>query len=226
MRKTMKEYPREMQPRERAWKSGVGALTNAELLAIVLRTGTPACTALELAHRILAREKSLNRIHEMSLGELGRYPGMGRVKALCLQASLQLGRRMLAEQTPEYPVIKSPGDAADIVMEEMRHLKKENFRMIALNTKNHVLAVETISVGNLNSSIVHPRELFREAIRHSAAGIILVHNHPSGDTDPSPEDIQITQRIVDAGRIMGIEVLDHLIVGGNGYLSFREQDIL
>ena len=181
---------------------------------------------MELAHKILLDEESLSDILELGVEELRRYEGVGKVKAISILASLELGKRMSEEKKPSRPIIHSPGDAATIVMEEMKRLKKENFRMMALNTKNHVVAVETISIGNLNSSIVHPRELFRQAIRHAAAGIILVHNHPSGDATPSQEDLLITERIVEAGRIMGIEVMDHIIVAGDGYLSFREEDLI
>jgi DNA repair protein RadC len=226
MRKTMKQFPKELQPRERGYEHGTVSLTNTELLAIILRTGSKDLSALELAHKILLGEGSLGDILELGVEELRKYEGVGKVKAISILASLEMGKRMSKEKKPDRPIIHSPGDAAFIVMEEMKRLKKENFRMMALNTKNHVVAVETISVGNLNSSIVHPRELFRQAIRHAAAGIILVHNHPSGDTTPSQEDLLITERIVEAGQIMGIEVLDHIIVAGDGYLSFKEEDLI
>ncbi len=226
MKKTMKQFPKELQPRERGYTHGISSLTNTELLAIILRSGTRELSAMELAHRILLKEGTLSNIMELGVEELIQYEGVGQVKAISILASLELGKRMLDEKKPERPIIHSPNDAAMIVMEEMKRLKKENFRIMALNTKNHVVAVETISIGNLNSSIVHPRELFRQAIRHAAAGIILVHNHPSGDSTPSREDLLITERIVEAGKIMGIEVLDHIIVAGDGYLSFREEDIL
>ena len=226
MKKTMKEFPCELQPRERGYKYGVERLSNTELLAIVLRTGSKEHSAIELAHTILREEGSLEALLERGVEELSTYAGVGRVKAIGVLAALELGRRMTQEKKPHTPVIHCPGDAAMVVMEEMKRLRKESFRMMELNTKNHVVAVETISIGNLNSSIVHPRELFRQAIRHAAAGIILVHNHPSGDATPSQEDLSITKRIVEAGQIMGIEVLDHIIVAGDGYLSFREEDLI
>jgi len=226
MGKTMKQLPREIQPRERAMRDGIQSLSNMELLAVVLRTGNSSMNSLELASRILAETGGLNRLREQGVRELCRYPGMGQVKALTLLCALELGSRLNREKIPDYTMIRSPQDAAQVVMEDMRHLKKENFRIIILDTKNHVLAVETISVGSLNSSIVHPRELFREAIRHCAAGVILVHNHPSGEVTPSPEDLQVTTRLVEAGRIMGIEVMDHLIIGRDSYLSFREEDLI
>lgn len=226
MKKTMKQFPKELQPRERGYAHGVNSLNNTELLAIILRSGTRELSAMELAHRILLGEGTLSNMLELGIEQLMNYEGVGQVKAISILASLELGKRMMEEKKPDRPIIHSPGDAAMIVMEEMKRLKKENFRIMALNTKNHVVAVETISIGNLNSSIVHPRELFRQAIRHAAAGIILVHNHPSGDSTPSREDLLITERIVEAGKIMGIEILDHIIVAGDGYLSFREEDIL
>lgn len=225
MKKTMKDFPKEVQPRERGYRYGIKGLNNAELLAIIIRTGSLKKSALELAQHILVEKDSLRKIHALSLEELQGFSGVGKVKAITVLAALELGMRMGEEKRGSFDVIHSPSDAAQLVMEDMQDLKKENFRMMALNTKNHVVALETISVGNLNSSIVHPRELFLEAIRHSAAGIILIHNHPSGDTRPSPEDLQLTERIVEAGKLMGIEVLDHIIVG-DGYLSFREEDLL
>ncbi len=226
MKKTMKQFPKTMQPRERGFALGVDSLNDSELLAIILRTGSVKLSALELAQSILIKEGSLSSLAELGLQELMTYEGIGQVKAIEILASLALGRRMIEEKKPIRPIIHCPSDAAHIVREDMKRLNKENFKIMVLNTKNHVVAVETVSIGNLNSSIVHPRELFRQAIRHSAAGIILVHNHPSGDTTPSQEDIQITSRIVEAGKIMGIEVLDHIIVGGDDYLSFREKELL
>ncbi len=226
MKKTMKQLPPELQPRERALRDGVEVLSNAELLAVLLRTGNGQETAAELAGNILVGEGSLQGIREAGRSGLCRYPGMGAVKALTLLCALELGRRALEESRPRPSRISSPHDAAQIVMEDMKRLRKENFRLVILDTKNQVLGVETVSVGSLNSSIVHPRELFYHAIRHSAAGIILVHNHPSGDPTPSEEDISVTRRLTEAGTIMGIQVLDHLVIGNPGYFSFREEGLI
>jgi len=221
---TIKEMPPDSRPRERLQEAGAKALSNAELLAILLRTGTRSKTALELAHNLLNRPEGLRYLAEASLEELQKQKGIGLAKAAQLKAALELGRRLAAFSLSR-AVIKSPQDVANLLMDEMRYLDREYFCTISLNTKNRVLGIDNVSIGSLNSSLVHPREVFKNPIRRSAAAIILVHNHPSGDPEPSREDIQVTRRLVEAGQLLGIEVLDHLIIGDGSFISLKEQNI-
>ncbi len=224
------------RPRERLVREGPQALSNAELVAILLGTGTSGASALDVAQRLLAlgKEDGTPRLGETGSGlrylvtsaveELQRVPGVGRAKAVTLKAAVELGRRIASTQAARASV-RSPQDVSTLVMEEMRYLDREQFRIILLDAKNHVLGVKTVSVGSLSSSIVHPREIFKDAIARSSAAIILVHNHPSGDPTPSREDVEVTRRLVEAGRLLGIEVLDHVVVGDNRYVSFKEKGI-
>ncbi|MCL6580053.1 MAG: DNA repair protein RadC [Firmicutes bacterium] len=229
------------RPRERLARLGAQALSNAELVAILLRTGTSGASALDLARRLLALGKDegvsgpggpvnglgdpgLRRLATASLEELGRVPGVGPAKAVALKAALELGRRV-ANATTVRRAVRSPEDVSNLVMEDMRYLDREQFRIVLLDSKNHVLGVRTVSVGSLSASIVHPREIFKEAIARSSAAIILVHNHPSGDPTPSREDVEVTRRLVEAGKLLGIEVLDHVVVGDNRYVSLKEKGI-
>lgn len=223
--KTIKDLPEDLRPRERMVTFGVQALSNAELLAILLRTGNPQETALELAQRLLSQPGGLRYLAEASLEELKSQKGIGLAKAAQIKAAIELGRRLAAFR-PERPLIQNPADAAYILMDEMRYLDREHFRTISLNTKNRVLAIDNVAVGSLNSSYVHPREVFKGPVRRSAAAVILVHNHPSGDPAPSLEDIQVTRRLVEAGKVLGIEVLDHLILGDGSFISMKEKGLL
>ncbi|KUK35755.1 MAG: DNA repair protein RadC [Thermacetogenium phaeum] len=225
-RLTIKSMPEDMRPRERMRRVGPGALSAAELLAIILRTGTQEESALELAHRILLEPRGLRFLAEATIDELCSIKGVGLAKAAQVKAALELGRRLFCLEPDLKPVIRSPQEASNLVMEEMCYLDREHFRVILLNTKNRVLGVETVSIGSLNSSLVHPREVFKSAVQRSAAGVILVHNHPSGDPTPSSEDIEITRRLSDAGRVIGIEVLDHIIIGDHLFVSFKEKGLI
>jgi len=232
----MTELEEHDRPRERMAGVGPQALSNAELVAILLRTGAPGASALDLAHRVLSlgadegapgpgeQEAGLRYLVTCAVEELRRVPGVGLAKAVQIKAAVELGRRV-ARATTARAAVKSPEDVSGLVMEEMRFLDREQFRIILLDAKNHVLGIRVVSVGSLSSSIVHPREIFKEAIARSSAAIILVHNHPSGDPTPSQEDVEVTRRLVEAGRLLGIEVLDHVVVGDNRYVSFKEKGI-
>lgn len=222
---TLKELPEEMRPRERLALYGAPALSNAELLAILLGSGASSLTALELAQRLLAHPRGFSFLAEGSLEELEKFKGIGLAKAAQIKAALELGFRASRAVVRERVVIKSPGDAVRLVKDEMRGLDREHFRVMILGTRNQLLALETVSIGGLNSAQAHPREIFKEAIKRSGAALILLHNHPSGDPTPSQEDVEISKRILEAGKILGIEVLDHVIIGGQNYLSFREKDL-
>lgn len=226
-RPTIKDLPAAERPRERLLAQGPEALSNTELLAILLRTGRRGVTALQLAHELLSHgEKAdgdeLQHLLHSPVAELAARCGIGLAKAAQLKAAVELGARVQRTR-PERVRIRQPDDAAQLVMESMRQLDREHFKIILLDTKNQVLGVEAISIGSLNSSIVHPREIFKAPIRRSANAIILVHNHPSGDPTPSPEDREVTRRLVEAGRLLGIEVLDHIIIGDRRFVSLRER---
>ncbi len=203
--------------------AGPCALSSAELLAIILRTGSREESALELAQRLLAGPRGLRFLAEASLEELCNLKGIGLAKAAQIKAAVELGKRLACLGPHMRPAVRSPQDVSMLVMEEMCYLDREHFRAILLNTKNQVLAMETISIGSLNSSLVHPREVFKGAVQRSAAALILVHNHPSGDPTPSAEDLEITRRLDEAGKIIGIEVLDHIIIGDHAFISLKEK---
>lgn len=222
----LRDLPQSERPRERMLQQGAQALSNSELLAILLRTGTVAESAVRLAERIIREAGSLRSLTDMRLEQLTAIKGVGPAKALQIQAGIELGRRLARSTVEERPVIRSPHDAADLLMEELRHLSKEHFVCLFLNTKNHVIGQETISVGSLNATVVHPREVFRSAIQRSSASIICAHNHPSGDPTPSKEDVELTSRLAEAGEIVGIELLDHLIIGDRRFISLKEKGLL
>lgn len=222
----MKDVPREERPRERLRRHGAERLANKELLAILLRTGKQRESALTLAEKLLARFGSLANIASASFEELVAVNGIGPAKAADILAAFELAKR-LAESRMEFQgVVNSPADAAQLVLRELSLADKEHFMIIMLNTKNRVIAKKTVSIGHLQASLVHPREMFKEAIKRSSAALILVHNHPSGDLTPSREDITTTERLREAGAVLGIDVLDHIIVGDNRYFSFREHGLL
>ncbi|QTH46467.1 DNA repair protein RadC [Cohnella sp. LGH] len=201
---------------------GAQALSHAELLAILLRTGTRNESAVYLAQRILNECGGLRKLAESGWEDLTHIRGIGPAKALQLQASIELGRRIARSKLPETVKITCPQDVADLLMEEMRHYREEQFVCLFLNTKNHVIGRQTLSIGSLNASIVHPREVFKAAIRRSSASILCAHNHPSGDPTPSAEDLQLTKRLAEAGQLLGIELLDHLVIGDSSFISLKE----
>ena len=224
---TIKDLPLNERPREKLQKYGVSSLSNAELIAVIIRTGYGEDTALDLANRILSMDKSgISFLSNVEIEELTSIRGVGLCKAAQIQAAIELGKRISANSGEEKIKVDSPLVVVDLLMEEMRYLKKEHFKTIILDTKNQIISIENTSVGNLNASIVHPREVFNIAIRRSANAVILVHNHPSGDPTPSTEDINITHRLIEAGNIIGIKVLDHIIIGDNKYISFKQRNII
>jgi len=219
----LKDIPSEERPRERMLRYGSGVLSNAELLAILLRTGTVEESAIGLAHRVLTESSGLRALGEMSTEQFMQIKGIGAAKALQIQAGVELGRRIAGSTRSDAVIIRSPQDVTRLLTEDLRYLTKEHFVCLFLNTKNHVIGQETLSIGSLNASIVHPREVFQAAIKRNSAAIVCAHNHPSGDPTPSSQDIDITKRLVEAGEIIGIDVLDHIIIGDNGYISLKEK---
>ncbi|MFB5662879.1 DNA repair protein RadC [Alteribacillus sp. HJP-4] len=222
----IKDVPVRERPREKLVKEGPERLTNQELLAVLLRTGTKSESVLSLAQRVLFHFDGLPFLKEAAIEELQEIRGIGAAKAIELRAAVELGRRIHTYTEEDPYIIRSPEDVSRYVMEDMRFLKQEHFVILCLNTKNQVIHKQTLFIGSLNSSIVHPRELFKEALRRSAASLICLHNHPSGDPTPSREDIEVTKRLMECGRILGIDVLDHIIIGDRRFVSLKEQDCL
>jgi len=222
----IKDMPEQERPRERLAKYGPEVLSNSELLAIILRSGTRSESAINIASRLLKNEMGIRYLYDTSYEELKSIKGIGDAKACQIKAALELGKRLRSYKDNRNVFIKTPEDAVELVMEDMRYLKKEFLKVILLNIKCMVISVKDISVGSLNSSIVHPREIFIEAIKSSSASIIVCHNHPSGDPTPSQEDINITKRIYEAGKIIGIDLLDHIIIGNGKYISLKEKNII
>ncbi len=224
----IKELPLSERPYEKLEEVGAEHLSNAELLAVLIKTGTRSFTAIELAQHVLrlSHDGRLSSLNLLSLEQLKKVKGIGRVKAIQIKAALELSKRVATRDGVLHHTIKSANDVEKLMMEEMRYLKKEVFRAILLDTKNQVIKTVDISMGSLNSSIVHPREVFSEAVKCGSNSVIFVHNHPSGDPSPSTEDIQTTQRLENAGNILGIKVLDHIIVGDGKFLSFKEKGLI
>lgn len=222
----IRDVPTEERPRERVLRDGVHALSNQELLAIILRTGTHSESVLQLAARVLHDFQGLHHLKDAAIEELQKIKGIGKTKAIQLIATIEFGRRISQLPQQERYVIRSPEDGANYLMDEMRFLTQEHFICLYLNTKNQVIHQATVFIGSLNASIVHPREVFKEALRRSAASMICFHNHPSGDPSPSREDIEVTKRLVECGRLIGIEVLDHIIIGDQRFTSLKEKGLV
>jgi len=222
----IKELPTDERPREKMKGQGAQAMGNSELIAILLRTGNPAESALRLAENLLERQGGLAGFGNATMEDIEQIKGIGEAKAITILAAVELGRRVTSLAPLERAVIRTPDDVASLLMPRFRYETKESFLAVLLSTKNHVLKTPVISIGSLNASIVHPREVFREAINASAASVILAHNHPSGDPAPSPEDIGLTRKLVEAGRLLDIPVLDHVVLGDGKYISFKEKGIL
>ncbi|MCQ2551384.1 MAG: DNA repair protein RadC [Clostridia bacterium] len=219
----IKELPLDERPIEKAIKYGLDKLSNVELLALIIHTGTKERSAKELAEEILSKDKDgIRHLANCEVEELEELEGIGPAKAARILASVELGKRVANWTGPER-YIRSSEDAADLLMEDMRYLMKEFFKVILLNSKGKLITVDTVSVGELNAASVHPREVFSKAIKRGAAAIVLAHNHPSGDPTPSSEDINTTKRLIEVGSLMGIPVLDHVIIGDGKFSSLRRQ---
>lgn len=221
----VKEMLPEDRPRERLATLGADALSNHELLAILIGSGTSRLNVLQVAQALLYRFEGLAGLTRASVEDLCQVPGIGPVRAVELKACLELGKRLLTSPGLDRPVIRCPADAARLVL-DMGLLDQEHLRTLLLNTKNHVLGVHEVYKGSLNSSLIRIGELFKEAIRQNCAAIILVHNHPSGDPSPSRDDLQVTRQAVAAGKLLDLEVLDHLVIcRGERWLSMKERGL-
>ena len=223
--KHIRDIPKSQRPRERGLELGLENLSDQEILSILIRNGYREHSAIDIGIALLKRFGSILEISRADVEELSQIKGIGKDKALILLASFELTNRMRSPLGKKV-LIRSSKDASVILEKNLRGLNKEHFQILMLNTKNYLLGVETISIGSLNSSIVHPRELFSTAIRKSAAAIILAHNHPSGDATPSKEDIDVTKRIKNGGTLLGIDVIDHIIIGEDCYYSFKEEKMM
>jgi DNA repair protein RadC len=221
----MRDMAAHNRPRERLLNVGERAVSTAELLAIILRTGAAGENVLRLAERLLITFKNLPGLARASIAELTEVKGVGPAKAVEIKAALEIGRRLLTTAPEEKPRITSPADAANLLMSEMSFLDKEHLRLILMDTRNNVLSTPTIYIGSLNTSIIRIGELFRAAIKENAAAFIVAHNHPSGDPSPSPEDVAVTRQIVQAGSLLSIEVLDHIVIGHNRFVSLKERGL-
>ena len=204
---------------------GAEQLTDQELLAILLATGSKEGSAMDLAEQLLQRHEGLSGLRTLSLAELMEQKGIGVAKATTIAAAIELGKRIHVGGGEYRPIITGSADAAKLMQGRMRYLDREQFQVMMLNHKKAVLGIETVSIGTLNSSLVHPREVFKQAIKRSASTVILAHNHPSGNCEPSEQDLQVTSRLKEVGQIVGIEVIDHIIIGEDSYYSFRENNI-
>ena len=222
---TIHDFPEGERPRERLQYYGARALSNAELLAILLRVGTHGENVVTLSTRLLRDFGGLAGLDKAGFGDLEQVRGISTAKIAQLKAAMELGRRLLISSPDARPQITCPADAANLLLLEMSSLEQEHLRTMLLDTKNRVLDSPTIYVGNVNSSIIRVSEIFREAIRANATALIVAHNHPSGDPTPSPEDVQVTRAIVEAGGLLGIEVLDHLIIGHQRFTSLKERGL-
>lgn len=228
-KKSMKELPDSDKPYEKCLKFGAERLSDAELLAAILRTGSNGITALELSRQILNSsriEKSLLGLHHLSIEDLMNHRGIGYVKAVQIKCIVELSRRMSKMSAENSLCFSHPKTIAQYYMEDFRHSGQEQMVVMMLNTKSKLLGEQVISKGTVNASLITPREIFIQALHFHAVSIVLVHNHPSGDPTPSREDIQITKRIQGAGAMLGIDLLDHLIIGDKKYISFRERELL
>jgi len=223
---TVHDLPLSERPRERLLKLGSEALSAQEILALLLGRGVRGESVMVTAQRLLSRFGNLNRIANASVEELTEINGIGPAKAAQIKAAVELSKRLESPvQEGGKPVLKSPEDVVKLIKMKLKGKKKEHFLVLCLDTRNHLINCKSVSVGSLDTSVVHPREVFKEAITASAASVIFAHNHPSGDPEPSEEDIELTKRLVKAGEIIGIDVLDHIIVCDKGYLSLKAKNL-
>jgi DNA repair protein RadC len=222
---TVKDIPEAERPRERMRRAGPAALSSSELLAIILRVGVAGESVIALATRLLSKYQGLGGLSRAEFSQLAKEHGMGPAKTAQLLAALELGRRLMAEPPNEHLQIRAPGDAGVLLLPMLGHQVQEHFVVLYLDTRNRVVDQETLYIGSLNTSLVRIGEVFRGAVRRHCNSIIVAHNHPSGDPSPSPEDVTLTRRLIEAGKLLEVEVLDHLVVGQTRFVSLRERGL-
>jgi DNA repair protein RadC len=223
---TVRDLPKPERPRERLQKLGPEALSSQELLALIISRGIPKKSVMTIAQELLVRFGNVKAIGQATLEELSQIKGIGLAKAAQIKACFELAKREDLETEEESFDIKNPEAVFKLISSSIKDKAKEHFKLILLNTRNKKIGISTVSIGTLTTSLVHPREVFKDAITHSAASVILAHNHPSGDPEPSEDDLKITKKLVESGKILGIEVIDHIIVGKNNFYSFREKGLI
>ena len=222
---TIKEMPSDERPQEKLKLRGAASLSNGELLAILLRTGLPGETVVDIAQRLLVTHGGLLGLSRVDYADLCKERGLGEVKAAKLKAAVELARRLQVERPDERARISSPEDIASLVSSEMAALDQEELRVVLLNTKNEVLKIATVYRGSVNAAQIRVAEVFKEAIRQNAPSLVILHNHPSGDPTPSGDDVAVTRELVQAGRLLDIEVLDHLVIGDGRHTSLRRKGL-
>ena len=223
---TVRDLPKPERPRERLQRFGPEALSAQELLALVVGRGIPKKSVMNIAQELITKFGNVKAIGQATIEELSQIKGIGLAKAAQIKASFELGRREELEPELKSFDIKDPEAVVKAIRASIKDKAKEHFKLILLNPRNKIIGISTISIGTLNTSLVHPREVFKDAIMHSAASVVLANNHPSGDPEPSEDDITITKRLMEAGKILGIEVMDHIIIAKNGFLSFKEKGLI
>jgi DNA repair protein RadC len=222
----MREMPHEERPRERLAQLGAEALSNAELLAVLFRTGTREVGAVALAERVIQYFGGLRGLSRASIDELMQVPGLGSVKSIEVKAALELGKRLAAHTEHDRPRVRSAQDLADLLMIRYKDCETEQFKCVLLNTKNEVLRVVDVSSGGLDATMALPRDVFRQAVREGAPALAVTHNHPSGDPEPSRDDVALTKRLSESAALLGLRLLDHIVFGDGRYVSFKERGLL
>ncbi|MFN8443399.1 MAG: DNA repair protein RadC [Caldilineaceae bacterium] len=224
-RPMIRDLPNDLRPRERMLYAGPSALSTAELLAILLRVGTKSENVIRMAERLLTEFGGVAGLARANFDELCAKHGMGEAKATQIKAAIELGRRLLLAAPEERSQVRVPADVANMLMMEMGYLEQEHLRAVLLDTKHYVIRIAQIYVGSLNAASVRVGEIFREAIRSNSASLVVVHNHPSGDPTPSPEDVRVTELLIEAGKLLDIEVMDHVVIGRNRFVSLKERGL-
>lgn len=223
---TVHDLPKPERPRERLKQFGPEALSAQELLALIIGRGVSKKSVMTIAQELVIKFGNIKAISEATIEELSQIKGIGFAKAAQIKACFELGKRMDLEPELKDFDIKNPQSVVKAISASIKDKAKEHFKLILLNARNKILGISTISIGSLNASIVHPREVFKDAIMHNAYSVVLAHNHPSGDPEPSEDDLAMTRRLIETGKILGIEVIDHIIITKNGYFSFKERRLL